>query len=211
MRFTNNFIDTKFLCEYSYFVKDLPQGKCKIYHLLKQNNIIDDAKIKQFDDNEKKMGKIYDIIININTLNKYLINYCLYDVVYLYHLYAKLQELPNYKIINELTRYNFLQKRGITNYLPKDEINKINNYYFIAKNGNKIKLNYYFEKKFKQILELNKKLNQIYKINYFRKEINMLFKLRVYRSLCRKVKIYTANDKVYDNEILNKSYKNLPI
>ena len=58
-----NFIDTKFLCEYNYYTQGLELGKCKIYYILKEEGIISENKITELFDNEKKMGPIYDIII----------------------------------------------------------------------------------------------------------------------------------------------------
>ena len=84
-------------------------GKCKIYHVLKDDNIITLKKYDELLINEKNMGPIYDIIIDVNNMSKHLINYTLYDVLYLTHLVDNMKTvIKDYDIIIQLTQYIFL-------------------------------------------------------------------------------------------------------
>lgn len=92
-KFNKYFIDTKFLCEYQFYERNLELGKCKIYYFLLNEEIITQKVFDKLLDNEKKMGPIWDIYIHINKLNENLIDYTLYDVLFLSHLVDKLHKL----------------------------------------------------------------------------------------------------------------------
>lgn len=203
-KFTKNLIDTKFLCEFGYYVNNLELGKCKIYDILLNNEIITKVKYNELKDNEEKMGHIYDIKININNLSNNLINYTLYDVVYLFELilYYK-KNINDFNLINELARVSILSKRKDILIIPKEEVNKINNYIFI-KDKKFIKMNDYFNQKFEMFINENILLGQILKINYFKNLINLIFKYETYCFICNNYKIYTRlkNKNLYDNNLL---------
>ena len=79
-------IDTRYLCEYLNLI--LNKSKiCSIYDMLLNFNIINENIKNKLDENEKKMGPIYNIFIDINNLSDELITYSIYDVVYLIKAY----------------------------------------------------------------------------------------------------------------------------
>jgi hypothetical protein len=203
-KFTSRFIDTKFLCEYKFYIKNLELGKCKIYHVLKDDGIITKVKYNELLKNEKKMGPIYDIIINVNNMSKHLINYTLYDVLYLTHLVDNFKKIPNYSLIIEITQFIFLEKRKITNNIPYQEINKINNFIIIYKNK-KLRLNDIFKDMFSNFIKLSV-LNNILKINYFKSTLIMLFKFIFFVEICNKFIVYSRishNKILYNKHIIN--------
>jgi hypothetical protein len=152
------------------------------------------------------MGPIYDIIIDINNISELLINYTLYDVLYLYHLtnYYKLN-FNDYNLINEITQLTFMQKRDIINIVPILEINKINNYYIFIKKP--IRLNDIFNN-FLKYLKKDKLIDTLLKINYFKSTLIFIFKYELYCYLIKKNITYEKySEKIkYNKNILNYNY-----
>ena len=146
------------------------------------------------------MGPIWDIYIHINKLNENLIDYTLYDVLFLSHLVNNLHKnIRNYKIINELTQLTFIDKRNIINIIPKTEINKINNYIvFIDK---PYRLNELFSKFLNTIIKYNN-IEKILKINYFKSTLLMIFK---YEFLTYAAKNYVIYEKLSEKIKYNKN------
>jgi len=134
-------VDTRYLCEYLNLERSEP-NICKIYDLLEKTKIIDPLEKANLELNEEKMGHIYEIIIDINTITPELITYSIHDVVYLVDLFIHLKteiiksNPKNYYLLIDVQRYCFMEKRGVTN-IGDDLviINQMNNYfYYINKN-----------------------------------------------------------------------------
>lgn len=211
LKFTRCLIDTKFLCEYSYYLNDFELGKCKIYYILLKEGIISDKKFYKLLKNENDMGPIYDITISINKMNDNLINYTLYDVVYLYELvnfYKK--NLKDFDLINELARVSLLSKRNDYQIIPAEEINKINNYIFY-KDNKAIKLLDNFNEKFKKFTEKYEVINTLLKVNYVKSLVVNIFKYEKYFSIAKNFTIFSKlkNKEEYDKKIMDfdKNYK----
>lgn len=212
-KFNERFIDTKFLCEYRYYSNNQSLGKCKIYNVLKDDGIITEKKYNLLLENDKNMGPIYDIIINVNKLSKNLIYYTLYDVLFLTHLVEKYKKMKSFDLIVELTQFIFLEKKGINNVIPIEELNKINNY-VISFNGIH-RINVLFNDEFIKFINENNTINNILKINYFKKTLTNLFKFLFYRELCKQFNVYvkvSGGKVLYDKGILkndvNFNFKN---
>ena len=203
-KFTSKFIDTKFLCEYNYYFRNLDLGKCKIYYVLLNEGIITNQKFDELQENEKNMGPIYDIIININTLNESLVIYTLYDVLFLVHFlqYYK-REIPDYNLVIELTQFSFLEKRNITNHIPIKLLQSMNNYNIKLK-GSQLKLNNIFTRNIEYFIERFELFKNINKINYFRKNIISVLKFIMFRNICSKFKVMKNKNIKFSNHILLK-------
>lgn len=80
----NKKIDTKILCEYKKW------QRCSIYDILFNFKIISQEQLNKFDKTENRLGPLYLINIDINNLNKELLEYSLYDVLYLPELLNKI-------------------------------------------------------------------------------------------------------------------------
>ena len=73
--------------------------------------VITSVKLNELLENEKKMGPIYDIIIDVNNLSKPLLKYSLYDTLFLPSLIKNFPQEELYlKLVPELTSLNFLSK-----------------------------------------------------------------------------------------------------
>lgn len=204
-KFNKSFIDTKFLCEYSYYDKNLPLGKCKINYVLVNENVITETKLNELLEEENKMGPIYDIIININTLSELLINYSFYDVLFLYHLIDVYRNnIKEFDLINELTQLIFMDKRDISEIVPKLEINKINNYYVMIKKP--MRLIDIFNIFLKLIIK-NELINKLLKINYFKGNLLLIFKYELYSYIVDKYIVYEKFSErlKYNKQILKMS------
>jgi hypothetical protein len=203
IKFNRQFADTKFLCEYSFYNKNLTLGKCKIYELLNMENIINQKKYDEIKLNEEKMGPIYDIKIDINNLSDKLIDYSFYDVLYLDKLLKNYENKDYFKLIIELTQLVMMDKRNIQEIVPKEEINKINNY-ILFKNNDIKKLVEIFNLFYKK-LEKNYLINNLLKINYFKQNIIFVIKFELYSNLLNKYIIYEklSEKKIYNKNLLN--------
>ena len=114
IKFLDSLVDTRFMCEYYNNYNKLINNKCKIYELLKQMKVIDISKYNYLEKNDKLMGNIWEIDINVKKMSKNVVIYCLYDVIFLPTLYNCFPKnniyniiLPKINGINMLLRYNY--------------------------------------------------------------------------------------------------------
>ena len=98
-------------------MNNLPLGKCKIYHILKDENVITNTKYNSLLLNEKNMGPIYDIIINVNNMSKHLINIGLRSRI---AFQKSLSGSENKKNL-VLKHFNKLLKREMTSILTNNK------------------------------------------------------------------------------------------
>jgi hypothetical protein len=179
-QFLKNFIDTKFLCEYYHFENQINK-KCNIYDLLNEFKVIDSKKIKFLERIEHNIGPIYLAHFDINNLNKNLILYAIYDVIYLPKLYNKFRKISlMYKIIiPELTQVVYFNKYFNSEYQKiKIYVDTLNN-----TNFNNIKLIDHYKNKYNEIMKSILDLN---KINYFKSFIEIITKFILYTLLINK-------------------------
>lgn len=183
-KFLLNLIDTKFLCEYYHFENKINK-KCNIYDLLNEFEIIDDEKIKFLENVENKIGPIYLANFDINKLNKNLVLYAIYDVVYLPKLYSKMciGNIIYQIIIPELTQVIYYNKYFNTTYQKiKIYVDKINNNNInkFKVSDNNIKLIDYYKDNYDKIMQSILDLNHI---NYFKSFIEIVTKFIFYNKL----------------------------
>jgi hypothetical protein len=200
IKFMSTFVDTRFLCEY-ISASSGEQNVCNVYDLLEKYNIMTHEKRIYLNENEEKMGKLYDIFIDIDALSIELINYSFYDVIYLKYLYKRMihKIKKEYVYVNEMVRIVFLDKRDILNFVDKEKVNTYNNNYIVIGMGKIKRLNEMIEdnKIFK-----NKIFNTLYSVNYFKKNLNMMLKNIIYGKLVRREKVYETKSKIQKNELL---------
>lgn len=193
INFTQTLIDTKYLCEYHHIDNEIEE-KCKIKELLLEHNVINK---KQFDNlvkNEEKMGNISDIFIDINNISDELLKYSIYDVLYLKYLYLK---FVNYdediyqNLIPEITKLVYLQRRDVLNITEKIDniifrlnLATINDF---GDNLNNIFLTFLY-------VIYDKKIINVFQINYFKKFILNLLKVITYNILIENYKIIMNNN-----------------
>lgn len=146
LEFFLSMVDTRYLCEYLNLANNRP-NICRLYDLLVNYNVITPKEKELLDINEKKMGAIYHIYIDINKLTKELINYSIHDVVYLVDVYNVLKmniiksNPKDYYLLIDCMRYCFMERRYVS-YIGDNVtlINMTNNYfYFLNKTDKKIK------------------------------------------------------------------------
>ncbi len=191
-KFCKKLIDTRYLCEYintSINTKSqIINFKCKIYDLLLGMKVINQKKYDYLLENDKLMGNIWDIDIDINKdsfiKNKELIKYCIYDVVYLPQLFHKFKKhIPNNII-------DIIIELGCESFIIRYE-NKLDNLWAsISKyNFNKyedILYNDIYIAVFEWIMT-NNIMNNLYQINYFKKIIELMIKSTLYNKLNPKI------------------------
>lgn len=203
-RFIHSMIDTRYICEYFNLKNNYPKRKCKIYNLLLDQNIVTPEKIRDLDKNSEKMGPIYDIFIDINSISTELLKYTLYDVIFLKYLYQSFpNEIVYTKLIPELTRINFLEKKGITNYLSSTHkvINKMNNFFIKDKDNLKLIDTYYMFTNYLNIKDYP--INLLENINYFKSSIEIMKKYVIYKNMIKTYKIFINTKTEYKQEFPN--------
>ena len=181
--FSINMFDTKYMCEYYNLSNNLSNNKYKIYKLLLQMNIITIDKFNELEDNDKKMGNIWEINITPNNMSKRVIIYCLYDVIYLPELYKAfprnkiyLKLLPAINNYNMIMRYNEEEFKKLYSYISSFNTN------IIIIEGNK----YTFQDVYITIyywLNSYEKLYYLFQINYFKKIFEMIIKNCLYQKI----------------------------
>ena len=194
--FCSNFYDTKFLCEY-YNIMNKIKKSCSIYSLLEDHNIITHKKVKELEANEKDMGSISELTIDIYNMNDNILKYALYDVIFLPQLIKKLLSYGDiYRhIIPDITHLVFKNKRNIEEDLQGLEklINEQNNY-FIKYEDKKFSLNIIYEIFLYQLFSFN----DMIEINYFKNFFNIIIKLIIYSNLNKYYTIYKSNNSIID-------------
>jgi hypothetical protein len=205
--FCNNFYDTKYLCEYS-IIEDNINRKCSIYDLLLTYKIITEDKMNKLLKIEEDMGPIYNIKIDIHTMNMNIFKYSLYDVIYLPELIKKfLKKNIVYKnIIPEITCLIYKYKKNIENEFNNlyTIINQMNLYFIKEDNKNiqtKILLNDIYELFSFTTSDNNRYLDKLIEINYFKKFINIIMKLYIYNYIYNNYTVYTNNNNIYNNKL----------
>jgi hypothetical protein len=201
-KFIENFIDTRFLCEYynshNILYNNINENLCNIYFLYEKYDIINPNQRKYLDENEEKMGKLYDIFIDIDTLTDELINYTMYDVVYLKYLYKRMiSSIKEYNYINEMVQLVYLDKRDIIKFIDKEAIDKFNiNYFF--KDNRIIRLSETIDNN--KIFN-NEIFNTLYHINYFKQNLNLILKYMVYSEILKKERVFENKTTLQKNKI----------
>jgi hypothetical protein len=188
--FCNNLFDTRYLCEY-YNIEHNNGGRCRIYELMKQMGAINN---KQYDDmisNDKKLGHIWEIHIDVRKMtNPRLIKYCVDDVEFLPDLYEKFPKNNIYmKILPAMTQYNYIIRYN-------DELDKMfaNISQYNTRRDNTYNMSY------NDIYSISMTwLNShhmyviLYNINYFKKIIDVIVKNIVYNILDNNIKMMDYN------------------
>ena len=226
-------IDTRYLCEYLNIEKS-QSNICRIYDLLEKTQIIDSQEKSLLESNEEKMGHIYEIIIDINTLTPELITYSIHDVVYLIDLFHNLKTQiiksnpKNYYLLIDAQRYCFMEKRNVTN-IGDDLvlINQMNNYfYYINKSNTKTvhiidklglhsppdKIDFFhkismiktYEIMIKDFLESFDGPKLIVSINYLKTNLLNLLKTIVYSIILKHYRTKASNTNVVEYDLEEK-------
>jgi hypothetical protein len=202
IKFTQLYIDTRYLCEYYNQEQNKKDNKCKIYHALLNTGVINKTQFDKLKENETKMGHIYDINININNINNELLKYTLYDVLFLKQFFFKFIYRPDntknkiyISVIPELTQFILLEKREIIQIFSKFKVNidrTNNNYTFIK--GKFYKLIDIF-KKIKDNIKLMKiNITYLLNINFYRTFLFYLIKLICYNQVIQVNKVYLSKN-----------------
>ncbi len=193
-KFFNNLIDTRYLCEY-YNSSNNIDARCRIYELLLEMKVISQRKYNKLMENDKLMGNIWEINIDINkesfSKNKQLIKYCVYDVLYLHKLFNKFPKNDIYhKVIPEIGCIAFILRYD--NKLDKlfTDISKHN----LKKYDENYNYNDIYISVFEWIMTDSFMYN-LYQINYFRKFIELIIKNILFNYLDNSIKLIDFNMK----------------
>jgi len=208
--FSKNFYDTKYLCDY-YFLEKSTKGKCGIYDMLLDNNIITQQKMDELNKLADDIGPLYFINIDIynlsNKLGQMIFRYSLYDVIYLPELIKKLSSygVIYSNVIPEISSIINKYKRGFINELNElDSVLREYNNYYLPYGNKKVILAelwgfflYYIDYENNYIFHLKD-------INYFKSFITLITKLVIYKNLIIEYDTFKNKDTrvLYNNQLL---------
>jgi hypothetical protein len=173
IKFTSFLFDTLFLCQYYKIYTLHENNKCSLYDSLLFFKTIKQKKYNYLEKLNKSIGKIYKIKWNISQLTTNELKYALYDVLYLKKLLKQIfYHSTNYdeyltqqlNIIVHLTRFVYLEKSNLFTMLS------IMKKYISNNNTNNML------KIIDAIIidNINLKIIDIMKINYFKSTIKIL-------------------------------------
>lgn len=204
-KFCNNLIDTRYLCEYYNSSNNIINGKCRIYDLLLQMKVISQIKYDDLMKNDKLMGNIWEINIDVKTMSKELIKYSIYDVLYLPKLFNKFPKNEIYhKIIPEIGCSVFILR-----YQNKlDELFVNISKHNLTKHDNNYTFNDIYISVFEWIMT-DEFMYNLYRINYFKKYIELIIKNILYNYLDNSIKLFDFNINLKLIEIINKHIKEI--
>jgi hypothetical protein len=188
-----NFYDTKFLCDYSHISKK-KQGRCSIYYLLTENNVITQEKFDELENIENLTGPIYLIHIDIHSMSHDVFRYSLYDVLYLPELIKKyvVKGIEYNKIIPQITCLINKYKRNIEPdfYVFEKIINTLNiNYIYDSDSNSTILLNEIWEFYYYTISDKLGYLNNIKEIPNFKHFFEIITKMIIYSHVIKILKV----------------------
>lgn len=109
--FLEQLVDTRFICA---FVDD----RCKIYSMLLDREVITPRTLEELEANEERMGKIYNIQIDIRKLSPSLLRYAVYDVLFLGYLLEEYRRLPLFTEWRALVQHAYMERRGLIDAEP---------------------------------------------------------------------------------------------
>lgn len=203
-----NFIDTKHLCDYTLIHNE---GRCKINYFLEQQNIISQKFLKEMLENEKQMGPIYLVYVDIKNLKKSLLLYSSYDVIFLPELIRKLQQNIPFIIIARITQINYMMKYNLLKQFDetKNIISSINNSYF----KHLPSLNNRLIDIIPPLVEMaqSEQLENLKKIQNFRKILDLIEKSFLYPIFINKTNLILIDKKGYKLKPLHLPDEILPI
>jgi hypothetical protein len=209
--FCSNFYDTKFLCDYNNLIKYNDIQKCGIYHLLVNNNIISKKQYEKLEKIEEKTGPIYMIHIDIYKLSIGVLQYSLYDVLYLPELIKKFLKLDiaYTKIIPQVSCIVNKYKRNIENEFNvlSNIINSFNICYVIE-NNMKILLKDIWEMYYYSFSDKDNYFSKMKEIHYFKFFFEIISKFIIYCNIIRYFKVYRSNNNIIiikNNNIYSKN------
>jgi hypothetical protein len=213
-KFCVNLFDTKYMCEYFNISNQLINNRCRIYDLLLQMKVITQQKLNELETNDKKMGNIWEINLKINKLSTMAIIYCLYDVLYLPALFNTFPKEDVYlKLLPEISCYNNITRFDMSLSSLYNMISQYNTMQYTMKSTSDSKISYNEIYSIVYIwLGFNKKFNNLFQINYFKKFYEILVKNIIYSRLSTKYTdlVYpTIMNSIMKNYILSQFYSDL--
>ena len=202
--FCKNLFDTRYMCEYYNTSNNLVNNKCKIYDLLLQMNVININKYNELEENDRKMGNIWEINIKINKLSKSVIIYSLYDVLYLPALFDRFPKIDVYmKLLPHINTYNLINRYNDNITSQYNMISRYNTLYYENVSFNDIYISVY------SWLSCYLYFDNLFQINYFKKFYEILIKNILYSKLSDEYKNKVYNNIMKDINEMNKFQKKL--
>lgn len=204
IKFTRYLIDTRFLCEYRQAI-DGKSPKCSLYDAMLYFKVISQKKYDELNQIQQAMGPVQDVAWKVAQLSKAQLTYALYDVVFLKKFYLALVNTSDkqvYSYLKALTRFLFLERRGVTKILikMKSDTDAINNYIIKRNDQNETLISIY-----NQVIENLEvegiKIKNLQAINYFKIQIGIMLKKIVYTVLTNKYTVNSDKKTVFNQKL----------
>lgn len=235
--FSNNLVDTRFVCEYYRAMYEPTNNKCAIYDIdpegsaVYQFGVIDAVKQEELKNLMLSMPHHHDIRWDVRNIPQSQILYAQYDVLFLKQFFYRIirkaaDKTPNQvenqikiyrSLIPAISQLTFLESNGYTELRKKckEDSDEVNNYYFIH-NGRQWKAIDIFRKTYEKV-EIRQPVkilvSSLEKVNNFKALIRGVCQRIVYGylsqyNILRKNKLEKWRGKL-DNEFLAKFFRDL--
>ena len=177
IEFSKKYVDTKFLCEYDNIKLGI-EGSCKINNFLLRKEVITEKQYNYLIESEEKMGRIETILVDIRKLDELLTIYTLSDVLYLPSLFRK---MDNYVDVIEMNGLITYLRKGESDYdILVSLLQKMDNFY---DEGEGMRYRDYYKR---ELELLDEGIREMLKINYYKKIIENILKMKMYNRLLKK-------------------------
>lgn len=223
--FTKSLVDTRFICEFLKFQQgDELNTKCNIYDALIFFDVVSKEKRDELEEINNSMLP-QDRIWKINLIHRdpSQVAYAYYDCLFLKHLYNRMIKIVIkdkpideqasliyvYRhVIFESTQLVYLEKNLITDMLNSEklETDAINNYFIDTKKNKHMIINNIYkivEEKGMVLKSINFNIYDLLKVNYFKKQINIILKKFIFSHLTKNYKVFEKVDKQYNKILTN--------
>jgi len=218
LKYTQNLVDTRFLCEYVKVVTNYSDKKCSIYDALLYFKAISKKKYNELMKNNDIMGPIQDVQWEIKKMGKAHLKYVVYDVLYLRKFLSSIFSFVEEKntvlvrqleLIPPLTRFVFYERYEISDILTisKKMTDDINNYIVesIDKTKKNTMINIYNNVIDKVVIpSIELKVTKLLEINHFKKALSILFKRIIYSIITHRYVVYMNKNDRYTDKITYK-------
>lgn len=229
IQFNQSLIDTRFLCEYYKLnLENSSNNRCSIYDIEADRSAIYYFKLISKETQDKlstvidQMGPPADIVWNIHRMPKAQTYYAQYDVLFLKYFYyqiiytatthcqsaiEKKLMMDLYKLIlPQLTQFVYLENNLITDLTVqcKLEVDNINNYFIKTKTGVVKMIDLYNQMSTPLIISsVNVSVDQLMKVNHFRKVLVVILKRLLYGHLSRYGQLYKNKNTRWNDQYNN--------
>jgi len=198
LSFINSLYDTRMICE--YINTYINEKKCNVYHCLEKYSVIDNDHLEYLKSVELDNHYFWFRQVTLHTMKDTLIDYAIYDTIYLSTLLSKMKKYIkhnnlNFNLIVEITRFSYNVKE---NLIENVNFNDMNIWLY-----NGVQLKSSFDQYYDEYLQTaNTQYSNILLIGVLKRFIQPVFLASYYIIMLNNFKINITNKKIVTENII---------